>query len=241
MRLGLIGESLDYSFSASYFAAKFEQLSLTKHSYDNIEIPSIRALQTFLEETDYDGLNVTIPYKEAVLPFLQSIDPEAEAIGAVNTLVRRNGAWHGANTDHLGFRKALEERDAFRSRTKALVLGSGGASKAICFALDKLGVAYQLVSRTEQSGRLSYHQAQAKLAEFELVINTTPLGTFPRVEERPPLLPQGDLSRHFFMDLIYNPTQTKWLSLAKEAGAQVLNGNSMLIYQAEAAWEIWNS
>lgn len=241
MRLGLIGETLGYSFSAPYFAAKFEQLNLAGHSYENVEIPSMDALESLLESSDFDGFNVTIPYKEKVMPLLNSLSKEAESIGAVNTLVRKNGGWHGANTDHIGFRRALEEATAFEDIPKALVLGSGGASKAIGFALGEMGIAYRIVSRKKQAGSLSYHQAQAQLSNYKLVVNTTPIGTFPNLEERPGLLPQGDLTEHFFMDLIYNPEETNWLSLAKSAGAQVLNGKSMLVYQAEAAWEIWNS
>lgn len=241
MRLGLIGKSLGYSFSAAYFAEKFKQKGLWNYSYQNFEIPSKAGLKGLLESEVADGYNVTIPYKEAVIPYLAGLSTEAEAIGAVNTLVFKEDGWHGENTDHIGFSQALAEQGALETRRKALVLGSGGASKAICFALSNADISYKIVSREPEFDSFTYQEAKGVLSDYTLVINTTPPGTFPHVEDLPLLIPEGNLQGHFFMDLIYNPEESKWLSRAKGLGAQVLNGKSMLVYQAEAAWDIWHS
>lgn len=240
MNLGLFGESLGYSFSASYFKAKFEREGLLHHHYSNCELPSIEAVQAYLDSPDWQGFNVTIPYKQSIIPFLDGLSPDAKAIGAVNTLKRSEGKWFGYNTDHLGFRKAIINKWPDLKPNRALVLGSGGASKAIIYALKQMEVAVQLVSRSPNAEAISYLDAQNQLLNFPLVINTSPLGTFPDVEQMPLLIPQGDLQNHYFMDLIYNPERSLWLQKAEESGAQICNGYPMLVQQAEAAWEIWN-
>ncbi len=239
MQLGLIGESLGHSFSASYFSNKFQQEGLKGYSYQNIELARIEDVSQFLDFSKWQGFNVTIPYKESILNYLDEIEAEAMAIGAVNTISYRNGKWIGQNTDHLGFQKALEEKWPERSFKKALILGSGGASKAVAFALGKMMIPFEIASRKYDTNYRSYTQAQAELLLFDLVINTTPLGTFPNIQSQPDLEPKGDLRGHFFMDLIYNPTETQWLAKARQAGASTLNGYKMLVHQAEASWKIW--
>jgi len=239
MQFGLIGKSLVHSFSAAYFQAKFEKLHLSDYRYLNCELPSIDELSSLLADGQWQGFNVTIPYKEACIPFLDGLSPDAQSIGAVNTLVCKGDTWWGYNTDHLGFRRALEEAWPQMKVNKALVLGSGGASKAVNYALEQMEIESQIVSRNPTKEQIDYQEAQFRIQEFPLIINTSPLGTFPEVEVMPPLEPKGDLSGHYFMDLIYNPEETLWLQKARAAGASVLNGKSMLVYQAEAAWKLW--
>lgn len=239
MKFGLIGKSLLHSFSAAYFNARFQNEGPAGALYQNCELAQIEAVKPLLKDSSWTGFNVTIPYKEAIIPYLDELSPEARAIGAVNTLQRKRGQWIGHNTDHLGFRRALEEVSTLKQISEALVLGSGGASKAVQYALGQMGISSRLVSRNPGDGAVSYSEAQRELQNIHLIINTTPLGTYPQVEQSPPLKPSGDLRDHFFMDLIYNPKESRWLQKAREAGAQTLNGYSMLIHQAEAAWEIW--
>jgi len=241
MRFGLIGKSLKHSFSASYFQDKFLKLGLTQHQYLNCELAEIKEINDLWSSQEWHGFNVTIPYKESIIPFLAGLSADAKAIGAVNTLLPKGDAWWGFNTDHIGFRKAIEGKWPNRKFTRALVLGTGGASKAVVYALEQMGTEVQLVSRTHNQQAISYSEAQKRLHHFQLIINTSPIGTSPNIEDCPALIPQGELSAYCFMDLIYNPEETKWLQLARQSGAEILNGYSMLIHQAEAAWEIWNS
>ena len=239
MKLGLIGKSLKHSFSARYFQDKFRSLNLDQHQYLNCELAQIEDLPDLWSSQDWQGFNVTIPYKEAIIPFLAGLSADAQAISAVNTLVPNGDSWWGFNTDHIGFRKAIEEKWPDRNFNQALILGTGGASKAVVFALKQMGVKTQLVSRSPNRDMISYAEAQDKIAQYQLLVNTSPSGTSPNIEECPALIPQGDLTHHCFMDLIYNPVETKWLRLARQSGAETLNGYSMLIHQAEAAWDLW--
>lgn len=240
MELGLIGKSLSHSFSKAYFEAKFERLGLD-YRYSNYELAQIDDFPKLLSQKNFRGFNVTIPYKEAILPFVDWQSEAVRQIGACNTLVYRQGRWEAHNTDYLGFTASLQNSAWRANQKRALILGTGGAAKAVHFALEKLGFTVNLVSRKDQEGVLKYSQAQSLISHYDLLVNTTPLGTYPLVEELAPLRPEGRLEGKLFYDLIYNPEKTAWLKLAEARGAQIMNGLSMLELQAEASFEIWTA
>jgi shikimate dehydrogenase len=188
------------------------------------------------------GLNVTIPYKEAIIPFLDAMDSDAQAIGAVNTIKIENGKLTGYNTDHFGFENSLKPYLKPQHK-KALILGTGGASKAIAFALKKLGIPYDYVSRTPSDGIKHTYESIAKdgLKGYQIIINSTPIGTFPDLHACPALPYETLTTNHLLFDLIYNPEQTLFLKKGKMQKATTLNGLEMLRLQAEKSWEIWNS
>jgi shikimate dehydrogenase len=239
-RLGLIGKNIAYSFSKSYFAQKFKQEGIVGYTYENFDLATPKAIPGLLDNPTVFGCNVTIPYKEAVMPYLHNLSPEAQAIGAVNTLVfdaQRQVTGH--NTDGYGFQRALEE--AFSELPeRALILGTGGAAKAICYVLQKKGIAITTVSRTPDKAQLTYAQIDAKvLKQHRLIINCTPLGTQPNIDACPELPFASLTPQHLLFDLIYNPAETLFLKKGKKQGAQTTNGLKMLEYQAEKAWELW--
>lgn len=241
-RFGLVGKDISYSFSRGYFAEKFEKENLSDHLYVNFDIPTIEEFSLIgQQQKDIKGYNVTIPYKQSIIPFLSSLSKTAKKIGAVNTIrVCKNGKLKGYNTDWYGFYHSLKPLLKFRHK-RALILGTGGASKAISYALDKLKIEYKFVSREPKKGMLTYQDLTPELMQkYKLVINTTPLGTFPNVQDKPEIPYSGFTKEHIAYDLIYNPEQTEFLRLAKEQGAQCLNGYPMLVLQAKKAWEIWN-
>jgi shikimate dehydrogenase len=237
---GIIGHPLLQTFSPGYFKAKFEQLGL-EESYHKFPLAAIGGLKTLLQTyPELKGLNVTIPYKEAVLPFLDELEDTAREIGAVNTIKIRDGKLKGYNTDVTGFRDSLQPL-LQPQHTSALVLGTGGASKAVAYVLRRLGIGYRFVSRTPAAGTLSYSMLdQRTIEEHLLIINTTPLGMFPHVTDAP-AIPYEHLGKlHLLYDLVYNPAETLFLLRGKEQGAATQNGYNMLIGQAEAAWKIWH-
>ncbi len=240
---GLVGRNISYSFSAGYFNKKFgEKEKLKNCIYSNFDIKEINELPEIIENTPkLKGLNVTIPYKEEVIPLLDSISPNAKIIGAVNTIkISKDGKLKGYNTDHHGFKKALQPL-LKPHHDKALILGTGGASKAVAYALRKMKIGYDFVSRTGNDVIFSYEDLNEEVFdEYTIIINTTPLGTFPGIESCPPLDYTLFTDRHIAFDLVYNPVVTKFLRMAKENGATTENGYSMLVYQAEKAWKIWN-
>ncbi len=239
---GLIGKNIGYSFSKSFFSEKFEK-EKSSHSYENFDIPSIINFPQIIAETlDLKGLNVTIPYKEEVIPFLDSLDEEARKIGAVNTIkISEDKKLIGYNTDHFGFQKALEDFLPLQQKT-ALILGAGGASKAIAYVLEKLGFDFKFVSRKTVSNSFDYSSLNQSIIENHLlIINCTPLGTFPNITDCPPIPYQFLTENHFLFDLIYNPAETEFLKRGKLKGATTSNGLKMLELQAEKAWAIWNS
>ncbi|MBX2952009.1 MAG: shikimate dehydrogenase [Leadbetterella sp.] len=243
-RFGLIGFPLTHSFSKRYFTEKFEATGLTgTHRYDLFEIEDIRALPAILAETEgLRGLNVTIPHKLNVLPYLSEIDPAAERIGAVNVLkIQADGRLKGYNSDYYGFRRSLEEFLAGAKPLNALVLGNGGAARAIRVALDDMGIPYKLVSRTAGDDRISYPEANTLLEDHTLIINCTPLGTYPKTDTAPEIDYEQLSSAHFLYDLVYNPEETLFMKKGKAQGAKTINGYQMLVYQAEKSWDIWNS
>lgn len=238
---GLIGRSLAHSFSQRYFTEKFVHLALPDCRYELFELADIAELPRLLaERPDLAGLNVTIPYKEQVVPYLVRVADSAAHVGAANVLeVLPDGGLVGYNTDYLGFRESL--RRFYPGRGPALVLGTGGAARAVQVALEELGIGYQSVARTPQSNCLTYAEVTpALLARCPLLINATPLGTYPAVAGCPALPYAALTAGHYLFDLVYNPQETRFLQLGRAAGAHIRNGLEMLELQAEAAWDIWN-
>lgn len=243
-KFGLIGYPLGHSFSKKYFTEKFAREGRSDCQFELYEFPQVTEFANLiLQEKELEGLSVTIPYKEQIIPFLDALDPACEQIGAVNCIRIREGEKVGFNTDYLGFKQSLQAwlGDAIPS---ALVLGTGGASKAVQQALRDLEVSYQLVSRTQQEGQLTYQdlsENKAWLESHPLVINTTPLGTFPKVEGTPELPLEQLNESHLVYDLVYNPPITRLMRECMDRGGKAKNGQDMLELQAEAAWSIWNS
>ena len=240
-RYGLVGRNIPYSFSRTYFTQKFKDMGLEDHSYENFDLQEISELRAVLVQDNIKGLNVTIPYKEAVIPYLDALDPKAAEIGAVNTIkLGADGLW-GHNTDAHGFQKSMEAL-VEPHHTKALILGTGGASKAVRYVLEHMGIDPHFVSRTPRPGGYTYGDLDREVMEqHTLIVNCTPLGTYPKVGDRPDI-PYGHLGkRHLLFDLIYNPEKTTFLALGEAQGARIGNGLDMLRWQAEKAWEIWNA
>ncbi|MGC8802295.1 MAG: shikimate dehydrogenase family protein [Bacteroidales bacterium] len=245
---GLIGYPLEHSFSARYFAQKFNQMGIVDAQYLNFPLENIELFPSLFDRGyNLCGLNVTIPYKQAIIPYLHELSDIAKAIGAVNTIkisTKPNGQklLTGFNTDEYGFRLSLMEYlKPWHSR--ALILGTGGAAKAIEFVLKNAGIEYLHVSRSpKQERQISYDSLTHDLFnEYLLIINTTPVGMYPHVDEAPPIPYDFITDRHLLYDLIYNPEHTKFLIEGAKRGATTVNGSKMLILQAEKAWEIWNN
>lgn len=240
---GLIGKPLVHSFSQHYFTQKFQEESIDA-AYGLYELDKIEDLKLLLQQKVFSGLNVTIPYKQSILPYLAELDETAKAVGAVNVIkfVRRSGevVLKGYNSDVIGFHDSLVP--LLRPYHKrALVFGTGGASKAVEYVLRRLGIEVQLVSRQAKDSVLSYEQITPEvLQNFQILVNATPLGTFPHVDTCVDIPYQNITNKHLLYDLVYNPQETLFLRYGKERGAQVMNGYAMLRGQAEAAWEIWN-
>ncbi len=241
-KYGLIGQNLSFSFSKAFFTTKFEQ-EKRDDSYHNFEIECIDKLTEIISKTEgLKGLNVTIPFKESVIPLLDRIDKEAEKIGAVNTIkILRDGRLAGYNTDHYGFAKALADFLPLKEKT-ALILGSGGASKAVAYVLDAMDFEYKIVSRTKDEGVISYKDLNREIMIAHcLIVNTTPLGSFPNINQYPDIPFQYVGKDHLLFDLIYNPRETEFLKMGYAKGARVSNGLKMLEYQAKKSWKIWKS
>jgi shikimate dehydrogenase len=238
---GLIGKNIDYSFSRKYFSEKFQSENIDAQ-YCNFDIPSIEKFPEILKKDEISGLNITIPYKEKIIPYLDRLDPHSSKIQAVNTVkIEKDGRLTGFNTDFYGFTESLKPY-LKPHHIKALILGTGGASKAIAYALEMLEIEFIFVSRTPKNDQLSYTALDKNiLDEYTLIINSTPLGTFPETEACPALPFEHIFKKHLLFDLIYNPSETKLMKLCAEKGAQTLNGLQMLKLQAEKAWDIWNS
>ena len=241
---GLIGYPLGHSFSRGYFTEYFDREGI-EAEYKNFELPSIEQLAEVLQtEPTLQGFNVTIPYKQQVFAYLNELSEAAQAIGAVNVvkvMSRDEGLYlKGYNTDYIGFTDSI--RPYLKPHhTHALILGTGGASKAVDYALRKLGLETQYVSRTAREGIIAYDELTPELmAQYTVIVNTTPLGMHPKVDECPPLDYTLLTSQHLLYDVVYNPAKTLFLQRGEEAGATICNGMDMLIGQAKAAWEIWS-
>lgn len=243
---GLIGYPLTHSFSKKYFTQKFEKESIANSAYELFEMKDIADFPLLItQQPNLKGLNVTIPHKRNVIPFLNRLDQSAQKVGAVNVIkVTEGGQLTGYNSDYYGFKQSLEEWLPTNRlpELKALVLGNGGACQAVKAALSDMRIPYVVVSRQQSEETLGYDQLDTALfSEYQLIINTTPLGTFPDVGNCPPLPYELITSSHFLYDLVYNPPQTLFLEKGINAKAQVHNGLQMLQLQAEKAWEIWNN
>ena len=242
-QFGLIGRTLSHSFSQTYFNQKFYSLGLAEHEYNLFELATIGELPALLAaRPNLVGLSVTVPYKETVVPYLDDLAPSASRVGAVNVVERTpDGHLRGHNTDYVGFRDSLRTFFPNRADARALVLGTGGAAKAVSVALHELAIPHWHVSRDPLGHGLTYDDLTPQLvAAHPLIINATPVGTFPQVDECPALPYHALTAQHYLYDLVYNPTETLFMAKGKEAGAQVKNGFEMLCLQAEAAWDIWN-
>lgn len=245
-RFGLIGYPLSHSFSPRFFAEKFEKDGITDAEYALYPLQSIDDLPALLlASPDLAGLNVTIPYKETIISLLDEVDPIALKIGAVNVLKKMpDGGWKGYNSDYYGFTGTMLSvgKKEYWAGKSALIFGSGGSAKAVKMALESLEINSMSVSRSDQKPFLSYQALTVKhVQSADILVNCTPLGMHPNVEDMVPIPYEGIGDSHVVIDLIYNPAKTRFLEKAEERGAQIVNGDFMLQMQAEKAWEIWNS
>lgn len=241
-KFGLIGKNIAYSFSKKYFTEKFSSDLFDDFTYENFDIESINDFPEILKNNpDLKGLNVTIPYKETIIPFLDTLSDKAFKIGAVNVIrFTKKGNLKGYNSDWYGFKQSLEPLLQPHHK-RALILGTGGAAKAVAFALEQLGIFYTFVSREATENAIDYDRINVTTFDnFQIIINCTPLGTSPNVKEFPPIPYQFFTDKHIAFDLIYNPEETQFLKKAKKKGAVTKNGYEMLVFQAEKAWKIWN-
>lgn len=242
-RFGLIGRPLGHSASAAYFAAKFFREGIVECEYALYELATIEELPQLLAQIpELCGLNVTIPYKQAVMPLLDELSFDARCIGAVNCIRRTaSGRLEGHNTDIIGLRASLDALLGSQQIEHALVLGTGGAAQAVQYALAERGMSFEIVSRDAAKGNYTYDNLPVEVTgHSHLIINTSPVGTYPAVEEAP-RIPYAYLTpNHFLLDLVYNPPLTQFLEYGRQRGAHVLNGEVMLRTQAEASWRIWN-
>jgi len=241
-QLGLIGKPLSHSFSKSYFTKKFKELELANFHYELYELQTIKDFLPLLKQIpNLLGLNVTIPYKQEVMPFLDEISIEAKAIGAVNVIKIDEGELHGFNSDYFGFKNSLFKWLPQDWEGKALILGTGGASLAVAAVLKDQKIPFQSVSRTNGPDLITYDQLKESnlISHYKLIVNTTPLGMYPKIETAPDLDYHNIGSKHFLFDLVYNPADTTFMKNGISQGAKVKNGIEMLQLQAEKAWDIW--
>jgi|TARA_B110000037_G_scaffold82591_1_gene98325 shikimate dehydrogenase len=244
-KLGLIGKNISYSFSSGYFLDKFKKMNITELTYKNFDIPAVEEFPflVYHREEEFKGFNVTIPYKQSIIKYLSELDADAAKIGAVNTIkVTEKNELIGYNTDIYGFENSLKPL-LKEYHSKALILGTGGASKAVVFVLNKLNISYKIVSRNPSSeNEISYVDLSEEImTSHKLIINSSPVGTHPNIKECPKIPYEYISDTHYLFDLIYNPEVTMFLQKGKNAGAAIKNGLEMLELQAEKSWEIWNS
>lgn len=241
---GLIGQRLGHSFSAKYFAEKFQREGLVGEcSYELYELPSIECVADFIRTTpSLQGFNVTIPYKQQIIPYLDSLSREAQDIGAVNCVrISPDGRTMGYNTDIDGIRFSLDKLLQGTKVDAALLLGTGGASQAVQYVLAERNIPFSIVSRDKSKGNYVYEElSQEIMAAHPLIINSSPVGMYPNVDAAPALPYESLTPQHYLFDLVYNPTTTKFMECGARYGAQTLSGLDMLYAQAEAAWTIWN-
>ena len=236
---GLIGKNISYSFSREYFSNKFKTEKISS-KYLNFDLIDIKQIYKLTKEFNLSGLNVTIPYKESILQFLDETDSKAKQIGAVNTIKFFNNKMIGYNTDYIGFKKSLQNISNINIPKNALILGTGGASKAVKFALSELGIGFKTVSREKNNADYTYQEIDKYIIDKKLIINCSPVGTFPNIKDSPKIPYQYLTSENFLYDLVYNPDKTLFLKKGDEIGCFTKNGVEMLKIQAEKAWEIWN-
>lgn len=240
-RFGLIGKTLKHSFSKTWFTKKFSEEGIHDCSYENYELQSADLLPALVEANpELEGINITIPYKEDVLKFLAHSDKLVEEIGACNCIKIKNGVLSGYNTDAIAFQKSLG-RNLQPHHQCALVLGSGGASRAVQFALKKMNIDFLVVTRNKKGHFIGYEELGQDVIEgHQIIINTTPLGTYPNIDDDPPIPYQWITSQHLLFDVVYNPPKSKFLQQGEKQSAIIMNGYEMLVGQAEESWRIWN-
>ena len=237
---GLVGKNINYSFSKGYFLEKFKKEEISDSDYLNFDIDRIDLIEDIFKNNKLSGLNVTIPYKEKIIPFIDELSPVAKEIGSINTICFEDSRKIGHNTDIYGFDKTLSEIN-IGNINYALVLGTGGASKAITYVLSKRKIKYNLVSRSKKENSILYKDLDVNIFnQHLLIINSTPLGTHPNIEEFPDIPYHFLDNKHFLYDLVYNPLETIYMKKGIEKGARVINGLKMLEYQAEKSWELWS-
>jgi shikimate dehydrogenase len=239
---GLIGYPLTHSFSKKYFDEKFFKEKINDAHFELFSIPNIEAFNELITIENLKGLAVTIPYKKLVIPYLNEVDDVVKKLGACNCITLKNNFLKGYNTDVLGFEKSLLQH-LKPNNNKALILGTGGGAAAVEFVLEKLNIDYLVVSREAKNNNCITYQSLNKetIQSHTLIINTTPLGTFPNVNDCPSIPYQFLSENHLLFDLVYNPSTTKFMQKGLEKGASVANGLDMLVYQAEENWKIWNT
>ena len=233
---GLIGKNIEYSFSRNYFNNKFKKLKIIDAEYKNFDLSDISEFEK-IDLSNVLGFNVTIPFKQDIITVIDKVSEDALKIGAVNTIKISNNKLIGFNTDHIGFSKSLNGKKF----ENALVFGSGGASKAIKFSLNNLGIKFNIVSRKKNPDLISYENLDKEIINSALLINTTPLGTFPNIDKKINIPYHLINKDHTCYDLVYNPNKSSFLSKCEVQGASIKNGLEMLELQAEASWNIWNS
>ncbi len=234
---GLIGERLSHSFSKSYFEKKWKREKITNTQYINFELSHISKISEIVKKKEIEGLNITTPYKTEIIPYLNNLSEKAKEINAVNTVKIHNGNLIGFNTDIVGFRKSIT--GLINKKKSALILGNGGASKAIQYTLKELGICYRIVSR---GTLIDYNNLNDKIvSSCDIIINTTPLGMYPNTDTYPDINYSLINTKHLVFDLTYNPSESLFLKKAKNQGATIKNGLEMLELQAEASWKIWNN
>jgi shikimate dehydrogenase len=242
---GLIGQTVSHSFSKQYFDEKFFREGLRDHHYELFPLNNIKDIEKLITDTKgLSGLNVTLPYKEQVIKYLDEVDAEAKRIGAVNVITIKDGKRKGYNTDSDAFFETIEKWLPKNKKLKALILGTGGSSKAVQEALAKLNIEYKITSRERTKGNYTYEDLEKKpklIADSKLIINTTPLGMHPNTDTIPPISYENIGNEHYVYDLIYNPARTLFLQKAEMRGATIKNGLEMLHIQAEKSWKIWNN
>ncbi|HUH35832.1 MAG TPA: shikimate dehydrogenase [Moheibacter sp.] len=234
---GLIGQAISYSFSATFFAEKFQRENIDDAQYQTYDLDNLDEINALISLENLRGFNVTIPFKEQIIPYLDALSKETQVVGAVNCVKIVDGKKTGYNTDVYGFQKSLESFLG-ELRPNALVLGNGGAAKAVAFVLEQMNIHFKIVTR---KGDFRYENLdETTLLKYPLLINCTPLGTFPNVEEKPPIPYEFLNEQYFLFDLVYNPEKSAFLQSGEEKGAKIQNGYPMLVFQAEKSWEIWN-
>ena len=234
---GLLGKSLSHSFSSSYFNEKFFKEEITNTKYLNFELNDISEFPQLIKKQNLSGLNVTLPYKESIIPFLDELSENAKSIGAVNTIQIANGKLIGHNTDIIGFKQSITPLLA--GRNTALILGDGGAAKAVKFVFNQLNISYKTINRKSS---FDYSDITLQLIDFNtIIINTTPLGMIPEIKNYPKIPYELLTEKHLLFDLIYNPKETLFLKYGRANKACTKNGLEMLQIQAEASWNIWNT
>lgn len=233
---GLIGESLEHSFSETYFNKKFKKLNLKAYNYNNYEIKNVSAVKELINKNNLIGLNVTIPFKIEIIKILDKLDKNAEITNSVNTIKIEKNKLIGYNTDIIGFEKSIIP--IIDKRKNALILGNGGASKSIQHVLKKLNINFTVISRKDNKNYSNLKKED--IISHEIIINTTPLGMYPKIDLSPNILYEFINNKHLAYDLIYNPSETVFLKKAKNNGSKIKNGYEMLKIQADESWKIWN-